>query len=126
VPARAITIGFALEAGLSARNLRFTARLSVINLGLLAGIVRLLAGRRFLLAWRAGRCSVTLRELRWVPRCSARPATGMGNVGPRGADPGGNGLKRAYLLLERRAWPVPHHTLHVDLLHRRLLPGLDL
>jgi hypothetical protein len=94
----AITIGFALEAGLSARELRFSPA-GVINLGLLAGIVVCWLAAVFLLAWAGRPVLSTLSELRWVTGAPLDPRPGWVTLPPVGADPAEWTWNRAYLLL---------------------------
>ncbi len=122
----AITIGFALEAGLSARQLHFSLA-GVINLGLLAGIVVCWLAAVFLLA-RAGRPVLsTLSELRWVTGAPLDPRPGWVTLPPGGGRSGGMDMEARVPAARGGApGPVPHAVRgHVDLLHRRLLPGLD-
>ncbi len=97
-PSGEITIGFALEAGLSARAPR-PSLAGVINLGLLAGIVVCWLAAVFLVA-RAGRPVLsTLSELRWVTGAPLDPRPGWVTLPPVGADPAEWTWNRAYLLL---------------------------
>jgi hypothetical protein len=94
----AITIGLALEAGLSARAFR-PSLAGVINLGLLGGIVCCWLVAVFLLA-RASRPALsTVSELRWVTGAPLDPRPGWVTLPPVGADPAEWTWNRAYLLL---------------------------
>jgi hypothetical protein len=94
----AITIGLALEAGLSARAFR-PSLAGVINLGLLGGIVFCWLVAVFLLA-RASRPALsTVSELRWVTGAPLDPRPGWVTLPPVGADPAEWTWNRAYLLL---------------------------
>jgi hypothetical protein len=94
----AITIGFALEAGLSAGELR-PSPAGVINLGLLAGIVVCWLAAVLLLAWAGRPVLSTLNELRWVTGAPLDPRPGWVTLPPVGADPAEWTWNRAYLLL---------------------------
>jgi hypothetical protein len=94
----AITIGFAMEAGLSARALR-PSLTGVISLGLLGAIVCCWLMAAFLLA-RASRPALnTVSELRWVTGAPLDPRPGWVTLPPVGADPAQWTWNRAYLLL---------------------------
>jgi hypothetical protein len=94
----AITIGFAMEAGLSARALR-PSLTGVISLGLLGAIVCCWLMAAFLLA-RASRPALnTVSELRWVTGTPLDPRPGWVTLPPVGADPAQWTWNRAYLLL---------------------------
>jgi hypothetical protein len=94
----AITIGFALEAGLSARGLR-PGLAGVINLGLLGGIVFCWLVAVFLLARVSRPVLNTVSELRWVTGAPLDPRPGWVTLPPVGADPAEWTWNRAYLLV---------------------------
>jgi hypothetical protein len=94
----AVAVGFALEAGVAARELRLSL-IGVINLGLLCGIVCCWLVAAFLLA-RAGRPVLNaLSELRWVTGAPLDPRPSWVTLPPVGADPAEWTWNRAYLLL---------------------------
>ncbi len=94
----AVAVGFALEAGVAARELRLSL-IGVINLGLLCGIVCCWLVAAFLLA-RAGRPVLNaLSELRWVTGAPLDPRPGWVTLPPVGSDPAEWTWNRAYLLL---------------------------
>jgi hypothetical protein len=93
-----ITIGIALEAGLSARALR-PSLLGVMNLGLLGGMLACWLVAVFLLA-RAGRPVLNaVSELRWVTGAPLDPRAGWLTLPPAGANPAEWTWNRAYLLV---------------------------
>jgi len=94
----AITIGIALETGLSVRALR-PSLVGVINLGLLCGMLACWLAAVFLLA-RAGRPVLnTVSELRWVTGAPLDPRAGWLTLPPVGDGPSEWTWNRAYLLL---------------------------
>jgi hypothetical protein len=94
----AITIGFALETGLSARALRPSVA-GVMNLGLLCGLLVCWLVAVFLLA-QAGRPVLNaVSELRWVTGAPLDPRAGWLTLPPAGADPAEWVWNRACLLL---------------------------
>jgi hypothetical protein len=94
----AITIGIALEGGLSARALRPSVA-GVMNLGLLCGMLICWLAAAFLLA-RAGRPVLNaVSELRWVTGAPLDPRARWLTLPPVGADPREWTWNRAYLLL---------------------------
>lgn len=94
----AITIGLALETGLSARVLRHSLA-GVINFGLLGAIVICWLVAVFLLAWASRPVLNTLSELRWVTGAPLDPRPKWVTLPPVGADPAEWTWNRAYLLL---------------------------
>ena len=94
----AITIGLALEAGLSTRALR-PSLVGVINIGPLAGMLACWLAAVFLLA-RAGRPVLkAVSELRWVTGAPLDPRAGWLTLPPTGANSVEWTWNRAYLLL---------------------------
>jgi hypothetical protein len=94
----AITIGIALEAGLSARALR-PSLVGVINLGLLCGMLACWLAAVFLLA-RAGRPVLkAVSELRWVTGAPLDPRAGWLTLPPAGVNAGEWTWNRAFVLL---------------------------
>jgi hypothetical protein len=94
----AITIGFAMEAGLSARALR-PSLAGVISLGLVGAIFCCWLITVILLA-RASRPALnTVSELRWVTGAPLDPRPGWVTLPPVGANPAEWTWNRAYLLL---------------------------
>jgi hypothetical protein len=94
----AITIGFALEAGLAARAPR-PGLAGVISLCLLGGIVSCWLVAVFLLARASRPVLSTVSELRWVTGAPVDPRPGWVTLPPVGADPAEWTWNRAYLLL---------------------------
>jgi hypothetical protein len=94
----AIGIGFALEAGVAARELR-PGLIGVISLSLLCGIVFCWLAAAFLLAWASRPVLNALSELRWVTGAPLDPRPGWVTLPPVGADPAEWTWNRAYLLL---------------------------
>jgi hypothetical protein len=94
----AIGIGFALEAGVAARELR-PSLIGVINLGLLCGIVFCWLVSALLLARASRPVLSALSELRWVTGAPLDPRPGWVTLPPVGADPAEWTWNRAYLLL---------------------------
>ena len=94
----AIGIGFALEAGVAARELR-PSLIGVISLGLLCGIVCCWLVAAFLLARTSRPVLNALSELRWVTGAPLDPRPGWVTLPPVGADPAEWTWNRAYLLL---------------------------
>jgi hypothetical protein len=94
----AITIGFAMEAGLSARALR-PSLAGLISLGLLVAIVFCWLVAVFLLARASRPVLNTVSELRWVTGAPLDPRPGWVTLPPVGADPAEWTWNRAYLLL---------------------------
>src|ERR1700760_2931081 len=106
----AVTVGFALEAGLSAR-VRRPGPAGVINLGLLAGIVCCWLVAVFLLARASRPVLGALGRLRWATGAPIDPRPAWVTLPPVGADPAQWTWNRAYLLLaaargtaERMRW----------------------
>jgi hypothetical protein len=94
----AITVGVALEAGLSAHALR-PSLLGLTNLGLLGGVLACWLAAAFLLA-RAGRPVLNaVSELRWVTGAPLDPRARWLTVPPAGAHPAEWTWNRAHLLL---------------------------
>jgi hypothetical protein len=122
----AITIGFAMEAGLSSRALRPSAgrvhqpRPARRDCLLLAGS-RLPAGQGKQAGAEHGQRAPVGN------RSPARPATGLGDPAAGGRRSGGMDLEpRVPAARGSAPGQVPHAVRgHVDLLHRRLLPGVD-
>jgi hypothetical protein len=94
----AITIGLALEAGLSARALR-PGLASAINLGLLTGILVCWLAAVLLMAWASRPALNAVNELRWRTGAPLDPRPSWVIVPPVGADPAAWTWDRAYLLL---------------------------
>lgn len=94
----AVAIGFALEAGVAARELR-PSLIGVINLGLLCGVVCCWLVAAFLLARTSRPVLNALSELRWVTGAPLDPRPGWVTLPPVGADPAEWTWNRAYLLL---------------------------
>jgi hypothetical protein len=94
----AITIGMALEAGLSAHALR-PSLLGVANLGLLGGVLACWLVAAFLLT-RAGRPVLNaVSELRWVTGAPLDPRAGWLTLAPMGANAAEWSWNRAFLLV---------------------------
>lgn len=94
----AITIGVALDAGLSARALRLSPA-GVVNLGLLCGLLTCWLAAAFLLARSSTPVLNAVSELRWVTGAPLDPRAGWLTLPPVGADPAEWTWNRAYLLL---------------------------
>jgi hypothetical protein len=93
----AITIGLALDAGLTTRALRGLA--AVTNLGLLSGTVFCWLAAVFLLAWASRPVLSAVSELRRVTGAPLDPRPGWVTMPPTGADPAEWTWHRALLLL---------------------------
>lgn len=94
----AITIGFAMESGLSARALRLSLA-GVLNLGLLCGLLACWLIAVFLLARTSRPVLNTVSELRWVTGAPLDPRAGWVTLPPVRANPADWTLNRAHLLL---------------------------
>jgi hypothetical protein len=95
----AMTIGFALEAGLAAQALRPSLTDGIINLGLLGGIVFCWLVAIFLLAQASRPVLNEVSELRWVTGAPLDPRPDWVTLPPAGADPAVWTYNRAYLLV---------------------------
>lgn len=94
----AITIGLALETGLSARALHASPA-DALNLGVLCALLTCWLAAVLLLA-RAGRPMLSaVSELRWVTGAPVEPRAKWLTLPPAGADPAQWTWNRAYLLL---------------------------
>jgi hypothetical protein len=94
----AITIGFALEAGLAARALRPDLA-GITSLLLLGAIVSCWLVAVFSLLRASRPVLGTVSELRWVTGAPLDPRPNWVTLPPAGADPGEWTWSRAYLLL---------------------------
>lgn len=94
----AVATGFALEAGVAARELR-PGLVGVISLGLLCAIVFCWLVAAFLLARASRPVLNAVSELRWVTGAPLDPRPGWVTLPPVGADPAEWTWNRAYLLL---------------------------
>jgi len=91
-------IGFALEAGLSARALR-PSLIGVANLSLLCGMLTCWAAAVFLLARASRPVLSALSEIRWVTGAPLDPRAPWLTLPPLGANPEEWTWNRAHLLL---------------------------
>ena len=94
----AVAAGFALEAGVAAREPR-PGLIGVINLGLLCGIVFCWLVAAFLVARASRPVLNAVSELRWVTGAPLDPRPAWVTLPPVGADPAEWTWNRAYLLL---------------------------
>jgi hypothetical protein len=94
----ASVVGFALEAGLSARALRLSM-VGVMNLSLLCGMILCWLATVFLLARASRPVLNAVSELRWVTGAPLDPRAGWLTLPPVGANPAEWTWNRAYLLL---------------------------
>jgi len=94
----AVAVGFALEAGVAARELR-PGLVGVISLGLLCGIVFCWLVAAFLVVRASRPVLNAVSELRWVTGAPLDPRPGWVTLPPVGADPAEWTWNRAYLLL---------------------------
>jgi hypothetical protein len=94
----ASVVGFALEAGLSARALR-PSMVGVMNLSLLCGMIICWLAAVFLLARASRPVLNAVSELRWVTGAPLDPRAGWLTLPPVGANPAEWSWNGAYLLL---------------------------
>jgi hypothetical protein len=94
----AVAVGFALEAGVAARELRPSV-VGVISLGLLCAIVFCWLVAAFLVARASRPVLNAVSELRWVTGAPLDPRPRWVTLPPVGADPAEWTWNRAYLLL---------------------------